>query len=140
MHSRDLEFLVLWNSFVTQASLSNMTDSPPQPSTEDFERRSVPEKALKGHGKFWGIYSGEHAAGTEFVIGLLFLPGGVALSDIILDQLLGNDGGRNFHRQRQKRRAQLAPQFRPRKPAFLPRIRERSALGFAFYSWLECWK
>ncbi len=58
--------------------------------TEEFERRPVPDSALKGPGKFWGMYSGEHAAGTEFMIGPLFLLSGVALKDVFLGLLVGN--------------------------------------------------
>jgi NCS1 family nucleobase:cation symporter-1 len=43
-----------------------------------------------GAGKFWGMYAGEHAAGTEFMIGPLFLSAGASLSDLILGLLLGN--------------------------------------------------
>jgi len=56
----------------------------------EFERESVPDSALLGSGKFWGMYAGEHAAGTEFMIGPLFLAAGASLSDLILGLLLGN--------------------------------------------------
>lgn len=65
------------------------TDESYQPGDE-FERRPVPEGALKGPGKFWGMYAGEHAAGTEFMIGPLFLLSGVALGDIFWGLLFGN--------------------------------------------------
>ena len=42
--------------------------------SSEFEREPVPEKALLGAGKFWGMYAGEHAAGTEFMIGPLSSP------------------------------------------------------------------
>ena len=42
----------------------------------EFEREPVPDSALLGSGKFWGMYAGEHTAGTEFMIGPLFLGGG----------------------------------------------------------------
>jgi len=35
----------------------------------EYERERIPDKQLKGSGKFWGMYAGEHAAGTEFMIG-----------------------------------------------------------------------
>lgn len=57
---------------------------------EEFERESVPLRALKGGKSFWGMYAGEHAAGTEFMIGPLFLLAGVSLQDIFLGLLLGN--------------------------------------------------
>ncbi len=56
----------------------------------EFERERVPDSALLGSGKFWGMYAGEHAAGTEFMIGPLFLAAGASLSDLILGLLLGN--------------------------------------------------
>lgn len=56
----------------------------------EFEREPVPDAALLGSGKFWGMYAGEHAAGTEFMIGPLFLAAGASLSDLILGLLLGN--------------------------------------------------
>ncbi len=52
----------------------------------EFEREPVPEKSLLGAGKFWGMYAGEHTAGTEFMIGPLFL---AAASDIRYTILLG---------------------------------------------------
>lgn len=56
----------------------------------EFERTPVPDRALLGAGKFWGMYAGEHAAGTEFMIGPLFLAAGASLQDLILGLLLGN--------------------------------------------------
>lgn len=56
----------------------------------EFEREPVPEKKLLGAGKFWGMYAGEHAAGTEFMIGPLFLAAGASLTDLILGLLFGN--------------------------------------------------
>lgn len=56
----------------------------------EYEREPVPESALLGSGKFWGMYAGEHAAGTEFMIGPLFLAAGASLQDLILGLLLGN--------------------------------------------------
>ncbi len=47
-------------------------------ATGEYEREPVPEHALKGPAKFWGMYAGEHAAGTEFMIGPLFLARGPA--------------------------------------------------------------
>jgi len=56
----------------------------------EYERERVPDHALLGAGKFWGMYAGEHAAGTEFMIGPLFLAAGASLQDLILGLLLGN--------------------------------------------------
>ena len=59
-------------------------------SSSEFEREPVPETELKGANKFWGMYAGEHCAGTEFMIGPLFLLNGVSLQNIFLGLLLGN--------------------------------------------------
>ncbi len=56
----------------------------------EFEREPVPAKAQKGPGAFWGMYAGEHAAGTEFMIGPLFLAAGASLKDLMFGLLLGN--------------------------------------------------
>ena len=59
------------------------------PSSE-FERTPVPESKLKSWKHFLGMYAGEHAAGTEFMIGPLFLTAGVSAFDLIIGLLLGN--------------------------------------------------
>ncbi|MEQ8839132.1 MAG: hypothetical protein RID07_20165, partial [Lacipirellulaceae bacterium] len=59
-------------------------------SSGEFERERVPDSALLGPSKFWGMYAGEHAAGTEFMIGPLFLAAGASLQDLIVGLLLGN--------------------------------------------------
>ena len=56
----------------------------------EYEREPVPETALLGASKFWGMYAGEHTAGTEFMIGPLFLAAGASLQDLIVGLLLGN--------------------------------------------------
>lgn len=56
----------------------------------EFERESVPDSALLGPSKFWGMYAGEHTAGTEFMIGPLFLAAGASLQDLLVGLLLGN--------------------------------------------------
>ncbi|GAA4303964.1 purine-cytosine permease family protein [Aestuariibaculum suncheonense] len=56
----------------------------------EFERIPVPQSKLKGWKSFLGMYAGEHAAGTEFVIGPLFLTAGVSAFDLIIGLLLGN--------------------------------------------------
>ena len=58
--------------------------------TGEFERTAVPKESHKGASKFWGMYAGEHAAGTEFMIGPLFLLNGVSLQNIFLGLLVGN--------------------------------------------------
>jgi NCS1 family nucleobase:cation symporter-1 len=59
-------------------------------STNEYEREPVPEKARKGPLAFLGMYAGEHAAGTEFMIGPLFLAAGASLNDLIFGLLIGN--------------------------------------------------
>ncbi|MEZ5324693.1 MAG: hypothetical protein R3F19_06490 [Verrucomicrobiales bacterium] len=56
----------------------------------EYEREPVPETALKGPSRFWGMYAGEHTAGTEFMIGPMFLAGGVGVFDLFAGLLLGN--------------------------------------------------
>lgn len=56
----------------------------------EFEREPVPQSKLKGWKSFLGMYAGEHAAGTEFMIGPLFLTAGVSAFDLIIGLLLGN--------------------------------------------------
>ncbi|MCP5062161.1 MAG: hypothetical protein GY936_06840 [Ignavibacteriae bacterium] len=59
-------------------------------SVEEFERQPVPESKLKSWKSFLGMYAGEHTAGTEFVIGPLFVAHGASASDLILGLLIGN--------------------------------------------------
>lgn len=56
----------------------------------EFEREAVPEGKLKNSSSFWGMYAGEHTAGTEFVIGPLFVAHGVSAGDLVLGLLIGN--------------------------------------------------
>ncbi|WP_047419500.1 cytosine permease [Cellulophaga sp. Hel_I_12] len=56
----------------------------------EFEREPIPPSKLKGWQSFLGMYAGEHAAGTEFMIGPLFLTAGVSAFDLIIGLLLGN--------------------------------------------------
>ncbi len=59
-------------------------------SVEEFERVPVPKEKRKGWGSFIGMYAGEHTAGTEFVIGPLFVAHGVAAGDLVIGLLVGN--------------------------------------------------
>jgi nucleobase:cation symporter-1, NCS1 family len=63
---------------------------PPHHAGDEFEREPVPERALKGPSAFWGMYAGEHTAGTEFMIGPLFVAWGASAFDLIFGLLLGN--------------------------------------------------
>lgn len=56
----------------------------------EFDRAPVSEERLQGPGNFIGLYAGEHVAGTEFVIGPLFVAHGVAAADLIGGLLVGN--------------------------------------------------
>jgi len=58
--------------------------------SQEFERESVAAGSLKGWRSFLGMYAGEHAAGTEFMIGPLFLTAGVSAFDLIVGLMLGN--------------------------------------------------
>ncbi|MEK9570028.1 MAG: hypothetical protein VW124_13535 [Paracoccaceae bacterium] len=64
--------------------------SKEQTVVSEFEREAVPNNKLRGWKSFLGMYAGEHAAGTEFVIGPLFLTVGVSAFDLIIGLLLGN--------------------------------------------------
>ena len=56
----------------------------------EFDREPVREDKLQGAGNFIGMYAGEHVAGTEFVIGPLFVVHGVSAPDLFLGLLAGN--------------------------------------------------
>jgi NCS1 family nucleobase:cation symporter-1 len=75
------------------AASTPMTDTTPPPAAQagdEFEREPVPESARKGGAAFWGMYAGEHTAGTEFMIGPLFVSWGASAFDLIFGLLLGN--------------------------------------------------
>ena len=57
---------------------------------EEFERERVPDSALLGLRSFVGQYGGEHVAGTELMIGPLFLASGASAIDLVLGLFLGN--------------------------------------------------
>ena len=56
----------------------------------EYEQESVPEIHRKSWRSFLGMYAGEHTAGTEFMIGPLFLTAGVSAFDLIVGLLIGN--------------------------------------------------
>ena len=56
----------------------------------EFDREPVKKKNLQGIGNFLGIFAGEHVAGTEFVIGMLFVAHGVSVVDMLVGGLIGN--------------------------------------------------
>ena len=59
-------------------------------SNNEYENEKVPQSALKKWTHFLGMYAGEHAAGTEFVIGPLLLTTGVSAFDLLMGLLIGN--------------------------------------------------
>lgn len=72
--------------------MSDEVQANPEPhhAGDEFERQPVPASAQKGASAFWGMYAGEHTAGTEFMIGPLFVAWGASARDLILGLLLGN--------------------------------------------------
>lgn len=56
----------------------------------EFEREPVSEDMLQPGRHFAGVFAGEHVAGTEFVIGALFVKWGAGAYDIFIGLLLGN--------------------------------------------------
>ena len=56
----------------------------------EFEREPVPRSALLGFKSFIGMYAGEHCAGTELMIGPLFVAAGVSAFDLIVGLFVGN--------------------------------------------------
>ena len=66
-----------------------MADEELQPDSE-YEREPVPPRAQLGFKSFVGMYAGEHTAGTELMIGPLFVTQGVSAFDVIVGLLLGN--------------------------------------------------
>lgn len=67
------------------ASLADRLDA-----INEFDREPVSEAKIQGPGSFIGLYAGEHVAGTEFVIGPLFVAHGVTAPDLFLGLLVGN--------------------------------------------------
>lgn len=59
-------------------------------TASEFEREPVPQRALLGFKSFVGMYAGEHCAGTELMIGPLFVAAGVGAFDVIVGLLVGN--------------------------------------------------
>ncbi len=59
-------------------------------SLYEFEREPVSQDKLQPAKHFMGLFAGEHVAGTEFVIGALFVAWGATARDIFLGLLVGN--------------------------------------------------
>jgi cytosine permease len=73
---------------VTQTKATSLTDR--LDSMYEFDREPVTENKLSGWGNFIGMFAGEHVAGTEFVIGPLFVAHGVSASDLFVGLIFGN--------------------------------------------------
>lgn len=56
----------------------------------EFEREPVSEDKFQPGRYFAGLFAGEHVAGTEFVIGALFVTWGASIFDIFVGLALGN--------------------------------------------------
>lgn len=56
----------------------------------EYEREPVPQHALLGLKSFVGQYAGEHVAGTELMIGPLFVAAGVSAFDVVVGLIVGN--------------------------------------------------
>jgi purine-cytosine permease-like protein len=69
--------------------MSDTATQEPQ-SKSEYEREPVPEKARLGFKSFIGMYAGEHCAGTELMIGPLFVAAGVSAFDVVVGLILGN--------------------------------------------------
>jgi purine-cytosine permease-like protein len=67
-----------------------MTEAAHHDPVNEYEREPVPEKALLGLKNYVGQFAGEHVAGTELMIGPLFLASGVSAFDFIFGLLVGN--------------------------------------------------
>ena len=61
-----------------------------QASGGEFEREPVPQSSWLGFKSFIGMYAGEHCAGTELMIGPLFVAAGASAFDLVVGLLLGN--------------------------------------------------
>ncbi len=87
---------------VAGSQIGNLSDSKPYSremfkkfkqqlqGVQEFEKTPIPEKNRKGWWSFLGLYAGEHTAGTEFVIGPLFVAHGASAADLVIGLLLGN--------------------------------------------------
>ena len=61
-----------------------------QAASGEYERQPVPQQALLGFKSFIGMYAGEHCAGTELMIGPLFVAAGVSAFDVVVGLFVGN--------------------------------------------------
>ncbi len=56
----------------------------------EFDREPVDKSKLQGFTNFLGLYAGEHVAGTEFILGPLFVVHGVTAGDLLIGLIVGN--------------------------------------------------
>ncbi len=70
--------------------MATAESTPTDDSVNEYERTPVPPKAQLGFRRFLGQYAGEHTAGTELMLGPLFVASGVAAQDLVGGLLLGN--------------------------------------------------
>ncbi|MDT8893547.1 hypothetical protein RSO41_02665 [Halomonas sp. I1] len=69
---------------------SHETRATAAPAGSEYERQPVPDEARLGFKNFLGMYAGEHTAGTELMIGPLFVLAGVSAFDVVIGLLVGN--------------------------------------------------
>jgi purine-cytosine permease-like protein len=69
--------------------MADVTSHSDEPVAE-YEREPVPERARLGFSSFVGQYAGEHTAGTELMIGPLFIASGVSAAGVVGGLLVGN--------------------------------------------------
>ena len=70
--------------------MSSEENSSEQQSQGEFERQAVPQSSWLGFKSFIGMYAGEHCAGTELMIGPLFVAAGVGAFDVVVGLIVGN--------------------------------------------------
>ncbi|MBW8017566.1 MAG: hypothetical protein FVQ82_15415 [Planctomycetes bacterium] len=71
-------------------TMSSEENSSEQQSQGEFERQAVPQSSWLGFRSFIGMYAGEHCAGTELMIGPLFVAAGVSAFDVVVGLIVGN--------------------------------------------------
>jgi len=59
-------------------------------AANEYERQPVPEDKTKGLKSFVGLFASEHVAGTELLIGPLFVAAGVSAFDVLVGLLVGD--------------------------------------------------
>ncbi len=70
--------------------MSTEPQSQETPGGSEFEREPVPQNRWLGFRSFVGMYAGEHTAGTELMIGPLFVAAGVSAFDVVVGLLVGD--------------------------------------------------